>query len=173
MYCINLKTVYFIRHAKSSWKEPYLSDYQRPLNQRGLRDAPVMAEKFYDSGARPQLWICSSSQRTRQTCQFFKYQFEKAINPMLPVITHSDQLYHGSIEDYFSVISKVGDQNTSLVLFGHNFTITDLANLYSNQPIENVPTCGIVTLDFKMEYWSDIKNTPGSVRDFIYPKLYK
>ena len=166
-----MKRVHIIRHAKSSWKEQNVSDRDRTLNQRGLRDAPVMARHFFNQVDSVDKWISSTSKRTRMTCQFFLDEYASKGHEHITV-TFDPNLYHGSLNDYMTTLKALNNDIDSVLLFGHNYTITDLANIYSPSPIENVPTCGIVTIQFDIQFWSALRTENGLLTSFIYPKMY-
>jgi phosphohistidine phosphatase len=139
-----------VRHAKSSWKDDSLHDIDRPLNKRGLRDAPEMGRRLADRNLNPQLIVTSPAARTLATAQAIAAQ----LNEPPQNIVIEDCLYGATSDDVLNVIRQFDDSiHTAMVVF-HNPTITDLANRYADPFIDNVPTCGIITLQLPTNSWS-------------------
>jgi phosphohistidine phosphatase len=161
------KTLYLVRHAKSSWKNPGLADSQRPLNKRGKRDAPLMGKTLMDRKEIPELLISSPAKRALSTAK----QFAKEFNYPKEKINISDTLYMASSADFYNVIEKHDNSLKSIMLFSHNPGITDFANSISGSDIENIPTSGTVIIDFDTNSWKEIKKTKGDIIFFISPKM--
>lgn len=159
-----MKNILLLRHAKSSWKNKGLNDIDRPLNKRGLKDAPLMAERFASMNILPDLIISSSSKRTSITVEYFrkvlthKYEF---------IIT--EQLYLANSDELLEILSNVDEKFKVVMLVCHNPGITDLANILGNKFIENVPTCGLVGLSYN-GLWSEIVHKSVDLMFFDYPK---
>jgi phosphohistidine phosphatase len=165
-----MKRLYLVRHAKSSWKlAGQISDFDRPLNPRGLRDAPFMAEVLRKKGAIPDLMIASPSMRTQATAQAFAKAFQKPASSIQLELG----IYEAWPEHIFEIIEKVPSKYQSLMLFGHNPAFTDLVQQFApKQNIENLPTTGICCFDFEIEFWYEIDATKAQFQWFEYPKLY-
>ena len=161
-----MKSIYLSRHAKSSWGDLTLKDIDRPLNERGKRDAPIMAEQLKDRVQDIELCICSPSKRTRSTAKRFKKVYDFSDYQI------ADRIYHGSIDDMLHVIGGLDDQFNSAILFGHNPTYTYLYNLFAKDPIDNLPTSGLFALKSIASRWSDIDSTNTDVEFLIYPKMF-
>lgn len=146
-----MKTIYFIRHAKSSWTDFSLTDFERPLDQKGQRDAPYMAELLKSLDYHIDKIITSSAVRAKKTATFFglKYQLK---------IEETKILYHAEPESYLDLITEQAEDVRHLALFGHNPGLTYLANMIRPGCTDNIPTCGIVivTVDDEIE-WSSIQ----------------
>lgn len=164
-----MKNLYLIRHAKSDWDNPKLSDRERPLNKRGKRDAPKMAEILHKKNIDPQLLISSPSVRTMTTAKYFceklKYDYNK--------ITVDNDIYLASLETLISIIKNMDDNLNSVVMFAHNPGITELVNNLSKEKVNNVPTCGIAAISFEANHWNEINKSNSSLVFFEYPKKYK
>ncbi len=162
-----MKTVYFVRHAKSNWDHPNLVDHDRPLDARGIHDAPRMAQRLLELGVSPAGLLTSTAKRARQTAQTFREAFGL---PEAAVITESE-LYHAwpdTIEEH--VQNLPADWDTVLV-FGHNPGYTDLANrLKHDSYIDNVPTCGIIGAQADVPSWADFRLSTAKRTLFLYPK---
>ncbi len=158
----------YIRHAKSSWAQPGLSDHQRPLNERGLRDAPIMARKLLDVQPDLQMILSSDSQRTRMTSSYFIEAYEL---PQESVV-YTPQLYHPRLADVYRVIGEVPDHIDKIAVIGHNPCWTEILQDVSDGTILNVPTCGIGVVDYDVQTWSAVSGHIGTLRSYIYPKFY-
>ncbi|WP_299458696.1 histidine phosphatase family protein [uncultured Microscilla sp.] len=161
-----MKTLTLLRHAKSSWKDLSLSDFERPLNKRGKRDAPFMAQKFKEKGAMPHLILSSPSVRTRLTVAAFVEVLPET------AVEFDQRIYEAHAQTLLRLIRQQSDKVTSLVLVGHNPGLTDLTNYFAPGPIDNVPTTGIVQFNFVATQWKQITAKEASLVYFEYPKLY-
>ena len=160
------KTLYLVRHAKSSWKHTGLSDSRRPLNKRGKHDAPLMGKTLRNRSEIPQLLISSPAKRALNTAKLFAEEF----NFPKEKIKISESLYMAFGVDFYDVIMKCDDGLRSIMLFSHNPGITDFVNMISGSDIENIPTSGTVRIDFDIASWKDIKKTKGEIKFFVSPK---
>jgi phosphohistidine phosphatase len=162
-----MKTLYLLRHAKSSWAEHGLSDQQRPLNERGLRDAPMMGKRFRSRGESFERIVASPALRAQQTAELFA----EACGFAEDDIETDSNLYFlgsGSIED---LIQSQEDQVETLMLVFHNPDITGFANAIEDDVrIDNVPTCGLIRLSCDLSVWSDWTRAQTSFEYFDYPK---
>ena len=164
---ILLKVAYFVRHAKSSWKNLDISDHDRALNARGKRDAPLMAAKFKEQERCVPLLISSSAKRAFKTALYFARHLE--LDKKEVVIEPS--LYHGSEDDFASVLFSQSDSLNTIMIFAHNPGLTYFANHYSDFSIDNVPTTGIFKLESKSDKWVDFFSNVR-LSSFIYPKMF-
>ncbi len=163
-----MKTLYLARHAKSSWDDMSLSDFERPLNKRGLRDAPYMGDILRSRGIKPDLIICSPSRRTKETV----YQYIEKIGYPKDRIEFEPRLYEASAATLLSIIREQPESVDSLMIVGHNQGLTDLYNDLSPDYIENIPTGAVVCLRFNEISWKNIRSATGKLDFFEYPKLY-
>lgn len=131
------KKIIIIRHAKSSWSDFNISDFDRPLDERGLRDAPIMANLLKETGHHPQKLISSAANRAQSTAKYFSKVFD------LP-IEITKELYHGEPGNYIDQLMDLDNTVHCVALFGHNPGITHIANLIQRGSTDNVPTCGII-----------------------------
>lgn len=162
-----MKKLYLVRHAKSSWDDYSLSDEKRPLNERGKRDAPVMAKLLKDQSADIQLMISSTAKRAMATAKVFKKTFDIDKSKFLK----TDQLYLASTSAILEVVRKIDDDYDCIALFGHNPGLTDFVNRFSDKMVDNVPTCGIARIEFNVDSWSAIESERGELTSFLYPKM--
>lgn len=163
-----MKKLFIIRHAKSSWATPSLADRQRPLNNRGFRDAPFMAKLLQKTGVKPDLILSSPAKRAYTTACFFAEAFripEKDIQK-------DDRIYHAFPSDVVDIIQNLPEDIETVLLFGHNPTFTSVANKYADQTILNMPTCSIAHVEADISDWNDFNKGTASMVAFHYPKQY-
>lgn len=163
-----MKRVYIVRHAKSSWGDLSLADIDRPLNKRGKTDSPRMGEICKSKGYIPDLLISSNANRAQSTAKIFCSVFEFDAQKL----TLENELYHAPEDKYLDACYGLDDNLESVMLFGHNPGITYLANSVSEEYIDNVPTCGVLVIDAKIDHWTDIEFSKCTLIDFIYPKMF-
>lgn len=161
-----MKTLYLVRHAKSSWDNPNLSDFERPLNRRGELDAPEMGKRLADRGIKPDLMITSPAVRAAMTCE----AIAKALLYPLDEIEREKAIYHAGEETILRVIHGVNEHIRHLMVFGHNPGITDFANALTNGSIENIPTCGVFACNFEVNHWSDANLGKAKFLFYDFPK---
>lgn len=161
-----MKTVILVRHAKSSWDYPQLSDFDRPLNGRGKRDAPRIGKYLTEQGIHADLIVSSPANRAITTARVIQ---EYQISPK-PRIIEEQSLYHASAAAILRVVQAQPDSFNSLMIFGHNPGFTDCANQLTDSYIENIPTCGVVGVQFDVDSWLAVGFGIGNRLFFSYPK---
>lgn len=162
-----MKRLVLIRHAKSSWDDPSLDDFDRPLNARGKRDAPIMGKRLRDLKILPDKMISSPAKRAYSTCKriakelgFDKSQIEK-----------QHAVYHADPKALLSVIQAIEERHETIFLFGHNPGLTEFVNMVGKDiNIENVPTCGVVGFEFDVNAWGNLSTQSGKLLFFDFPK---
>lgn len=164
-----MKTIYLIRHAKSSWDDNKLSDHDRPLNKRGEKDAPLMAEFLRQSGNEPANFISSTAKRAKRTAQVFA----KAFGHKKKDIELHPELYHAAPGEITKLLRKLPDDQASVAIFAHNPGITILANTFQGKHLDNVPTTGIVGVRCPVDRWEKWNPTEAERFLFVYPKIVK
>lgn len=160
------KTIYIVRHAKSSWADLSLSDKERPLNQRGHRDAPTMAQWCLLHSLVPDMIISSTAMRAATTAEYFAAVLEIDAQH----INVYDSLYHAPAQQYLEMCYGLSNDVDSVMMFGHNPGITYLANEVSSTYIDNVPTCGVLVIDYSGQNWQDLDISKCSLRSLYTPK---
>jgi phosphohistidine phosphatase len=164
-----MKTLYIVRHAKSSWADPIASDFERGLNDRGKRDAPRMGNRLKEREIHPDVVISSPAKRALSTAkrisEVIKYKKER--------IKVEPRLYHADEDTILSVVQDINDNHNDAMIFGHNPGLTDFVNAISSEEvnIDNVPTCGIVAFTLPVESWKDVTLKSARLMFFDYPKL--
>ena len=159
-------TLLICRHAKSSWASADLGDFDRPLNERGEREAPEMGRRLVGHGVRPDLIMTSPAARALATA--FHYADQLGI-PSGRVLQNPAQ-YGASVPELINLIRKVDPGVSTLMLVGHNPESTDLANKLGGLNIDNIPTCGIVAIAFPLCTWADLTAGQGILQFFDYPR---
>lgn len=162
-----MKTIYLIRHAKSSWKNESQDDFDRPLSDRGGRDAPLMAAAMYSRNEVPDLLISSSAIRAKQTAEHFAKHFAKE-NPEFQL---EDRLYLAGVGSLLEVICLIEDRINSVAVFAHNPGISAFVEYLSTENID-MPTTGIVRLDFGLDSWKELSGSTCMFKYFDYPKKH-
>lgn len=162
-----MKTIYIVRHAKSSWKYTSVKDHDRPLKERGINDAHLVSKYLAKTIQRPDVFISSSANRALQTgiifCENFGY-------PMAN-LKISKQLYSFS-DGYLVKTAKALDDNfDSAIIFSHDHGINTFVNKFGSKPIAHVSTCGVIGIQFKVKHWKDIKK--GTTILVEFPKHHK
>lgn len=163
-----MKTLLVIRHAKSSWKDTSLSDFDRPLNKRGNRDAPMMAKALRSHAIKPDLILCSPAKRTTLTAEILA----GSVGYDPKEIVYDPTLYLADTYTMLHAIHNVDNRISNLYLIGHNPGATELVNLLSNCDIDNLPTCGIFAITFETDNWKKVAADSGEMLFFDYPKRY-
>jgi phosphohistidine phosphatase len=161
-----MRTLFLIRHAKSSWDNPALRDFERPLNNRGLITAPRMAQFLLKEGVKPDLLVSSPAKRAISTALFFGNTFGVADAQ----IVRNEDIYEASVVTMLRLISQLPDSAQTVFMFGHNPTFTELANGFTDSLIENVPTCGIVRIQSNADNWRSMYEGNARVTATYFPK---
>lgn len=163
-----MKTLYLIRHAKSDWNNPNLTDFERPLNKRGLRDAPFMGEELAKLNFKPELIICSSAKRTTSTAKLICTENNYAITD----VVFDQSIYASSVDNLISLINLLPNQKNEIAIIGHNPSITGLSNYLTDNYIGNMPTCSIVKIELEIDNWDEVITGIGIQKYYIYPKAF-
>ena len=145
-----MKSLYLIRHGKSSWEDAKVRDFDRPLNEQGRRDAEYMAAFLKNQNVKPELFISSPAVRALTTCKYFAAAFEQPIEK----ITQEYNIYEAVPDDLYKIIQSIDNQHNTVLLFGHNPSISYLADHFLNDFLPEVATCGIVHLELNNEEWN-------------------
>ena len=161
-----MKNLYIVRHAKSSWDFPELSDFDRPLNQRGEKAAPEMGRRFKERGIRPGLILSSPAKRAITTARIIA----AATGYPLTAIKQDADLYMASAQETLQIVQQVADKHDSLMIFGHNPGFTNFAAMITGREFDNVPTAGVVAADLKIDHWADAAWYAGQLTFFDFPR---
>jgi len=161
-----MKTLTIVRHAKSSWSEPRLSDRERPLNRRGERDAPVMGKRIADAGIRPSLIVSSPATRAWTTARVIAEQLSYPTE----FLQRENQLYLASLNDLLDIVVAQDDGFDSLIIVGHNPGLTDFVNFLSPGLTNNLPTTGVVAVNIDQDQWKLHEQPRVELLMHDYPK---
>ena len=164
-----MKHLLIIRHAKSSWNAMIPNDFDRPLNDRGHRDAPAMAKRLIDKKVQLNVIITSTALRAFTTANYFASAYSNETSNTIKVI-EKPELYLAESAVFFDVISKINDDYNSIAIFSHNPGITDFVNKLGVAQIDEMPTCGIFAITIDTNSWSDFKKAKKNFLFFDYPK---
>jgi len=164
-----MKTLYLVRHAKSSWDHPGLSDAERPLLEKGIRKSVPVIKYLKERGAIPNLMISSPAVRAIETARLFARGFGYEESN----IRIDRKIYDGYYDRILDVIYETSNDTESLMLFGHNPTITNLANLFLHPGIDDMPTSAVTAITFKTEKWEEVPNAKSRLLFFVSPKMLK
>lgn len=164
-----MKTLLLIRHAKSDWNDPLVKDFDRPLNDRGKHDAPMMAERLLDKKLKIDAFIASPAKRARKTAEAFAKAYKKDKDDILFV----DKLYLAEPSAFLDVILDTDKEYDTIAVFSHNPGITDFANTLTPEQVrtDNIPTCGVFAVKIDTKKWKDFEEAKKDFLFFDYPKL--
>jgi len=161
------KILFLVRHAKSSWDDPSLSDFERPLNERGKKDAPEMAKRLHSKKIRIDAFVSSPAKRARQTCKYFTKEFD----PKKKNTLQEPKLYEAGEESFYEVIEGFKNKWDSVAIFSHNPGITSFANSLTETHVDDMPTCSVFALKVDAEKWADFRTARKEFLFFDYPKI--
>lgn len=162
-----MRQLILIRHAKSSWSNPDLSDFDRPLNKRGKRDLAFMSVLLSQKNMTPELIISSPALRTKLTA----IEFANKIGYNKNEIIWNKNLYLASYMNILKIIKQIENKINCAIIVGHNPGLTDLQNYLCNEEIDNIPTSGIVSMSTIKE-WKDVESKDFELVFFEFPKKY-
>ncbi len=163
-----MKSLYLVRHAKSSWKNPNLDDFERPLNKRGRKNAPFMGKVLKKLHVAPDLVIASPANRAATTARIIA----SAVNYSLVNIRYSETIYDFSENALIHVVQQIDDSVNKAMVVGHNPAINGLANYIGDQPVGNIPTCGVYCVELDISSWIKISEHCGKLKFFEFPKKH-
>mgnify|MGYP003952202359 FL=1 len=155
-----------VRHAKSSWSNTSLADFDRPLNKRGVSNAPLMGQRIREYGLHLDAIITSTAERAQETSKLIAKEMAYEIED----IDLESDLYHASREVFINILSK--QQNRNIAMVGHNPGIQDFSFWLSSEPTVNFPTCGVIHISFSFDKWTEISKNSGKAMRFEYPKMF-
>ena len=161
-----MKLLTLIRHAKSSWKEPGMEDFARPLNRRGKRDAVRMGQRLAASGFRPDVLISSPAKRARGTTR----RLAKEIGYPKSQIVLEEGIYHAASERLLAIVRALDDTHAHAALVGHNPGFSELSSLLCREFNDEMPPGGVVRLQLAVSSWQEVSRQCGALLDFDYPK---
>jgi phosphohistidine phosphatase len=160
------KQLLIVRHAKSDWDNASLSDFNRPLNKRGIKNAAIIGDKLIKKSFHPDLVISSPALRALSTCE--------AVCEKLGIdnseIEINSNIYEASQQQLLKIINSIDNDFDKVAMFGHNNGVTDLTVYLTDADIFNIPTSGMVLISFPFENWNMISKGTGEVIFYEFPK---
>lgn len=163
-----MKKLFLIRHGKSSWSNPDLQDFDRPLNKRGMRDVPFMAKMLVGKGVKADQIVTSPANRAITTAK--QFAAEQGIEQENLMIQHG--IYEAYPESLLQIVREFSNDLDIVLMFGHNPGFTYLANMFDGDYIVNIPTCGVVEINADIQKWENLGGTNGKIANFYFPKQY-
>ena len=158
-----MKNIIFVRHGKSSW-DYQVDDKDRPLKERGIRDAHLVVGELKKRNLHIDKCFSSPANRALHTCLIFlrnlRFDFQK--------FQVTEALYDFSGESVSDFLKGLADEDSTVMIFGHNYAFTNLVNLLGDAYIDNLPTAGMAILQVDVERWKDVKK--GKTKELVFPK---
>ena len=164
-----MKTLLLIRHAKSAWDDPSLSDFDRTLTDHGKADARRMAKRLEEKSLKIDSFVSSSAKRARKTARIFMKELHRDTKDLklLP------SLYEASQKDFYDAVERLDDKYKTVALFSHNPGITDFANALKCTPVYDMPTCSVYAVTVKTKHWKDFRSADKKFLFFDFPRNEK
>ncbi len=166
MTTTNHKRLTLLRHAKSSWENPDLNDFDRPLNKRGQRDASLIGRRLKERNYTPDLLLVSPARRARLTAEAIADQ----LNFDNRELTFDEHIYMATVTELLALLRTIANNQQNVLLVGHNPGITDLANYLVGGRLENIPTCGIFSVELQAQSWQQLDRAAARLLFYDDPK---
>jgi phosphohistidine phosphatase len=160
------RQLYIIRHGKSSWDKEGLDDIDRPLSDRGIRSAEMMAGRLREKGLIPRLIFTSPASRALNTALIMKRTW--GLDPSMFQV--QDELYLAGVEEIARVVERAPGEIGSLAIFGHNPSFTMYANNFLKSPLDNLPTAGVVVVTLESESWKGVGRKQVTATHVDFPR---
>ena len=161
-----MKTLFLVRHAKSDWNDFEFNDFERPLNQKGLRNAPLMAQRLKLLNITVEKILASPAIRAINTAQIFAEFLDYPVQK----INRVPELYQADQKTFLKVITSLPKEINNVMIFGHNPTISEMIEYLADHKISKLPTTGVAMIAFDMEDWKMISKDSGELKMLDYPK---
>lgn len=159
-----MKTLFLLRHAKSSWDDPALNDFDRPLNQRGREAAPMMGRVMNKKNLAPEIIVCSTAERARQTAALVK-----EAGRLEGILKFEDMIYAASASELLQVVAGLDDEFESAMLVGHNPGFESAVRVLSGAH-ETMPTAALAVLELEISDWAGVAPGCGKLVEVLRPK---
>ena len=163
-----MKTLYLLRHAKSSWKDASLEDFDRPLNKRGLKNAPLMGKVIKKRGLSFDRIVSSPALRAITTANLIAGKLDYPEQD----IRQLKNLYGASVDELLECVQGLNNKDTRIALVAHNPGLTDFCNYLSGEAIDNLPTCAVAVIEFDLDDWQAVYRDSGRLALYEYPRMY-
>jgi len=161
-----MKTLILVRHAKSSHSFGTSNDFDRPLNDRGFREAAEMGKKLFKKNIPIDKFVSSPALRAKTTAELFAGEFKSKLKE----IRFEPFLYHADREIFSHVAEELDDAYNHVALFSHNPGITDFAGSLSESPIDHMPTCSVFAVSVDTDQWKNFRDSKKSFLFFYKPE---
>ncbi|HEX2985042.1 MAG TPA: histidine phosphatase family protein [Ignavibacteriales bacterium] len=163
-----MKDLIVARHAKSSWKFADIPDFDRPLNQRGNRDAPFMGKLLNKMNVKPEIIISSPANRAISTAQALAHEMNYPIDQIIA----DKKIYEATEKDMLDAASKIDNKYNVALIVGHNPALTYFVEHLTGENIGNMPTGGVVYINLHIDNWNELTGGIGKIKFFEFPKKY-
>lgn len=163
---MHMKTLILVRHAKSDWSNDGLSDMERPLNDRGKKDAPEMAKRLRKKGLKVDGFVSSPAKRALRTAKYFAEEFHEKKD----TIQVERSLYGALPPQFEQVVALLNDKEDTVVLFSHNPGITEYVNTLCHVRTDEVPTCAVFAVQAEVDSWAAFGKAEKKFLLYDYPK---
>ncbi len=163
-----MKILYIVRHAKSSWDQVALDDFERPLNDRGHRDAIMLGKLLKEKKVIPDLLISSPANRAAMTARLLSEQIKYSLSK----IVFDPNLYMASTPLLYNILKALKNEHHQIMIIGHNPGMTALVNDLADVNVPNLPTCSIYGMRLKIKSWHDLSRKCGQKILYEYPKKH-
>jgi phosphohistidine phosphatase len=160
-----MKTIYLVRHAKAGWHDPSISDFDRVLTDRGIMEAGEMSERLREKGERPDLIVSSPAARALETAEIFA----ETLDYEPGMIRTKSEIYSGHIDVLEEVVRSLPGEIESVMIFGHNPTISLFGSWLANRGIGQMETCGVLRMDMMKKRWADLKKGCAAAVWYLQP----
>lgn len=164
-----MKTLYLLRHAKSSWQNPDRSDFDRPLLEKGLKRSKLIIDYLKKRDVSIDLIVSSPALRAQATAEIFA----RALNYPLESIRKDRKIYFGNADSFYEQFFDVPKHVNTMMLVGHNPSITSFANQFLEKKIDYLPTSGIVSISFKTDQWGKASVAKRKTNFVVYPRMFR
>lgn len=159
-----MKTLFLLRHAKSSWDNPNLTDFERPLNKRGLEAAPKIGQYIKEQNIKPDVVISSTAVRARETAELIIESAELYVE-----LSFEERIYEATWLDLLKVIASIEDEKETALFVGHNPGFEETVFRLTNERV-TMPTAALVKIELDIERWNDTREFCGKFEWIIRPK---
>ena len=156
-----MKTLILVRHAKSSWNDPGTDDFDRPLNDRGKKDAPEMAKRLKERGVDVDLIVSSPAKRAYKTAKIFA----ETLDLKKGDIETKEKLYLGGVNAFEKTVTSLPHKAKVVAIFSHNPGITIFANTLTHVHVDDMPTCAIYAVQAPVKSWNEFL---GAEKQFLF-----
>lgn len=161
-----MKSIYLVRHARAGWHDPSISDFERPLTNRGHEEAETMSQHLVRMGVTPDILVTSPAQRALETAEIFA----DAMSITRSDIVRKIEIYEGGSDELALIVQSLPDECTTAMLFGHNPVISHFVFWLTGKSVDSMETCGITRIDLDGDRWKETGYNSGTFVWYEYPE---